>query len=39
MEKNLYCQIPVKPSPNRSSLLTFAATDLDLYQNESLHCN
>ena len=34
MEQNFYYQIQDKMSPNRSALLTFAATDLDLYQKE-----
>ena len=38
MEQNFYYQIQGKMSPNRSALLTFAATDLDLYKKKSLHC-
>ena len=37
MEQNFYYQIQEKMSPNRSALLTFAATDLDLYNKKSLH--
>ena len=39
MEQNFYYQIQDKMSPNRSALLTFAATDLDLYKKKSLHCD
>ena len=36
MEQNFYYQLQDKLCPNRSALLTFAATDLDIYQNDSL---
>ena len=39
MEQNFYYQIQDKLCPNRSALLTFAATDLDLYKKKSLHCD
>ena len=38
MEQNVYYQTQDKPTPNRLTLLRFAATDLDLYKNESLLC-
>ena len=38
MEPNFYYKIQDKMSPNRSALLTFAATDLDLYKKKPLHC-
>ena len=38
MEQNFYYQIQNKMFPNRSALLTFPATDLDLYKKKSLHC-
>ena len=36
MEQKFYYKVQDNPTPNRSTLLRFAATDLDLYQNESL---
>ena len=36
MEQNFYYKVQDNPTPNRSTLLRFAATDLDLYRNESL---
>ena len=38
MKQNFYYQIQDKMFPDRSALLTFAATDLDLYKKKSLHC-
>ena len=38
MEQNFYYQIQDKMSPNRSALLTFTGTDLDLYKKKPLHC-
>ena len=35
MDKNFYYQIERKPTQNRSILLRFAATDLNLYKIES----
>ena len=39
MEKNLYYQIQDKLTPSKSTLLRFAATDIFLYENESISCN
>ena len=36
MEHNFYDKVQDNPTPNRSTLLRFAAVDLDLYRNESL---
>ena len=36
MEQNFYYKVQDIPTPNRSTLLRFAATDLDLSQNECL---
>ena len=39
MEQNFYYQIQEKPTANRSPLLRFAATDLDVYKNDASYCD